>query len=183
MSAKLTAEIKSRLDHPIIDADGHWVEYAPVFAERMRKVAGDKAADGFLTSQRRIPDALGQMFGFGFPVYQFGLQLRLPIRNRSAAADLADSLVNKKRDTLAVRGVEQRPHIGPQPRRIADPQLSGCSEQHRHDPGRHFVLQAQQSLVSAESALVQNSIGYKRSVLDLLRRTGELLDERGIQLQ
>src|SRR5712692_9276997 len=27
-------------------------------------------------------DALDQMFGFGFPIYQFGLQLRLPIRNR-----------------------------------------------------------------------------------------------------
>ena len=41
------ADIRAGLKHPIIDADGHWVEYNPVFAERMRKVAGDKAADGF----------------------------------------------------------------------------------------------------------------------------------------
>jgi hypothetical protein len=33
---------------PIIDGDGHWVEFPPVFAEKMRKVGGDKAADGFL---------------------------------------------------------------------------------------------------------------------------------------
>jgi predicted TIM-barrel fold metal-dependent hydrolase len=52
------AEIRKSLDHPIIDADGHWVEYNPVFAERMRQVAGDKAADGFLAAQRRVPDAL-----------------------------------------------------------------------------------------------------------------------------
>ncbi len=52
------AEIRSRLNHPIIDADGHWIEYTPVFAERMRRVAGDKSADGFLAAQRRIPDAL-----------------------------------------------------------------------------------------------------------------------------
>src|SRR5271170_134172 len=59
MSSHLSpAEIHAGLDHPIIDGDGHWVEYNPVFAERMRKVAGDKAADGFLASQRRIPDAL-----------------------------------------------------------------------------------------------------------------------------
>jgi predicted TIM-barrel fold metal-dependent hydrolase len=51
-------EIRSRLSHPVIDGDGHWIEYTPVFAERMRKLAGDKAADGFLASQRRIPDAL-----------------------------------------------------------------------------------------------------------------------------
>jgi predicted TIM-barrel fold metal-dependent hydrolase len=51
-------EIRADLKHPIIDADGHWIEYSPVFAEKMRKAAGDKAADGFLASQRRIPDAL-----------------------------------------------------------------------------------------------------------------------------
>jgi predicted TIM-barrel fold metal-dependent hydrolase len=52
------AAVRAALKHPIVDADGHWVEYTPVFAERMRKVAGDKAAEGFLASQRRIPDAL-----------------------------------------------------------------------------------------------------------------------------
>jgi predicted TIM-barrel fold metal-dependent hydrolase len=53
------SEVRAGLKHPIIDGDGHWVEYNPVFAERIRKVAGDKAADGFLAAQRRIPDALG----------------------------------------------------------------------------------------------------------------------------
>ena len=52
------AEIRAGLSHPIIDGDGHWVEYTPVFAERLRKVAGDLAAEGFRKSQRRIPDAL-----------------------------------------------------------------------------------------------------------------------------
>src|SRR5271154_818964 len=42
------AEIRAKLNHPIIDGDGHWVEYDPVFAEQMRKVGGDLAADGFL---------------------------------------------------------------------------------------------------------------------------------------
>src|ERR1700709_2447035 len=52
------SKVRASLKHPIIDADGHWIEYNPVFAERMRKVAGDKAADGFILSQQRIPDAL-----------------------------------------------------------------------------------------------------------------------------
>src|SRR3954468_20990032 len=52
------ADIRASLKHPLIDADGHWIEYNPVFAERMRKVAGDKAADGFLATQRRIPETL-----------------------------------------------------------------------------------------------------------------------------
>jgi len=147
-------------------------------------------------------DSLGQLFGFGFPVYQFGLQLRLPIRNRAAAADLADALVTKKRDTLTVRNVEQAVRLDVL-NAVSQVESSKASvklahvaldfarkyleaEQKKYELGTsqiYFVLQAQQSLVNAESALVQNSIGYKRSILDLLRRTGELLDERGIQLQ
>ena len=42
------SQIHSRLNHPVIDGDGHWVEYDPVFSEQMRKVGGDKAADAFL---------------------------------------------------------------------------------------------------------------------------------------
>ena len=52
-------QIRSRLDHPVIDGDGHWVEFDPVFSERMRKVGGDKAADGFLAALKTTQDSLG----------------------------------------------------------------------------------------------------------------------------
>jgi predicted TIM-barrel fold metal-dependent hydrolase len=52
------AEIRGKLNHPVIDGDGHWVEYDPVFAEQMRKVGGDKAADGFLKAMAATRDAL-----------------------------------------------------------------------------------------------------------------------------
>jgi len=52
-------QIRSRLDHPVIDGDGHWVEFDPVFSERMRKVGGDKAADGFLAAMQTTRDSLG----------------------------------------------------------------------------------------------------------------------------
>jgi hypothetical protein len=42
----------------VIDGDGHWIEYGPVFVELVRKAAGDKAADGLFKHMRRIPDAL-----------------------------------------------------------------------------------------------------------------------------
>jgi predicted TIM-barrel fold metal-dependent hydrolase len=59
MSAHQTpAQIHARLKHPVIDGDGHWVEFEPVFAERMRKVGGDKAADGFLAAMKTTRDAL-----------------------------------------------------------------------------------------------------------------------------
>src|SRR6184192_3413422 len=59
MSAHHTPEeIRKDLTHPVIDGDGHWVEYTPVFAEKIRKVTGDLGANGFLESQRRGPDSL-----------------------------------------------------------------------------------------------------------------------------
>src|SRR5579863_1688850 len=51
-------KVRSQLDHPVIDGDGHWIEYAPVFGEKMRKAGGDLAAEGFARAVRRIPDAL-----------------------------------------------------------------------------------------------------------------------------
>ena len=59
MSGHLSPEqIHAKLGHPVIDGDGHWIEYAPVFAEKIRKAVGDKGANGFLASQRRIPNSL-----------------------------------------------------------------------------------------------------------------------------
>ena len=52
------SQVRAKLNHPVIDGDGHWVEYDPVFAEQMRKVGGDKAADGFLAAMNTTRDAL-----------------------------------------------------------------------------------------------------------------------------
>ena len=42
MSAHRAPEdIRKHLDHPVVDGDGDWVEYASVFAEHIRKVRVD----------------------------------------------------------------------------------------------------------------------------------------------
>src|SRR4051794_3523226 len=59
MSAhKSPEQIRSQLKHPVVDGDGHWLEYAPVFSEKMRKAGGDLAADGFLAALKTTTDAL-----------------------------------------------------------------------------------------------------------------------------
>ena len=59
MSAHLKpAEVHSRLKHPVVDGDGHWLEFTPVFAEKMRKAVSDKAADGFIAALKTTCDAL-----------------------------------------------------------------------------------------------------------------------------
>lgn len=48
-SGYLTAEkIRARLKHPVIDADGHWIEFGPLLREEMRRIGGDRAVEGFM---------------------------------------------------------------------------------------------------------------------------------------
>ena len=42
-----TSKVRAQLNHPVIDADGHWLEFGPLVREEMRKIGGDKAVDGF----------------------------------------------------------------------------------------------------------------------------------------
>ncbi|MFN7997094.1 MAG: TolC family protein [Bryobacteraceae bacterium] len=147
-------------------------------------------------------DALSQLFGFGYPVYSFGLQLRLPIKNHQASADMADALVAKRRDALNVRTVQQQVRldvlnaVSQVESSKAAMKLSVVAlefarkyleaEQKKYELGTStifFVLQAQGALVSAESSVVQNSVAYRRNQMSLLRRTGELLEARGIALK
>jgi outer membrane protein TolC len=147
-------------------------------------------------------DAFTQMFGFGYPTYGFGLRLRLPIKDRTAAANLADSVVNKKLDTLRQKSIMQNVRLQVL-QAISQVESSKASvdlakvardlaqkrvdaEQKRYELGTttiFFVLAAQTDLTTAESTLVRESINYKRNLLQLSGRTGDLLDERGIKVQ
>ena len=44
------AATRARLNHPVIDADGHWLEFRPVLAEQMRRVGGEAAVVDGLAS-------------------------------------------------------------------------------------------------------------------------------------
>src|SRR6201984_3500396 len=66
LSAHLSAaQIKARLDHPIIDADGHWIEYGPVFTEELRRVGGEDAVEGWNGGRNGPGGGLGISVGGG----------------------------------------------------------------------------------------------------------------------
>lgn len=149
-----------------------------------------------------IGDALSQMFGFNFPVYGFGLQIRLPLRDRRAAADYADAVVIKRADLLAERQVAQQVRldvlnaINLVENSRASVELAKISadlaqkrveaEQKKYDLGTttlFFVLAAQQDLSQAQSDLVTQSVTYRRNQLNLLQRSGKLLSDRGVVMQ
>jgi outer membrane protein len=149
-----------------------------------------------------LSDALGQMFGFGYPVYAFGLNLNLPIKSRSAAADMADALVARKRDALTERTTRQGIRLdilnavsnvqgSVEQLQLAKLALDFAvknleAENKKYELGTEInqnVILAQNVKVQAESNVVVNQIGLRRNLLNLLTKTGELLDDRGIVIQ
>lgn len=147
-------------------------------------------------------DALDQLFQFRFPTYTAGLTLQLPLRNRRAAANLADSVISKKRNLYNLRSLEQDIRLAVL-NAIAGVELSKAAmqqaavaldfsrkrldaEQKKYDLGVNtafIVLDAQDDLVQSEADLLQEAIGYRQAMVTLLQSTGELLTNRGIQLR
>ncbi len=147
-------------------------------------------------------DAIDQLFDFRFPVYGFSLNLRLPLRDRRASADLADATVAKRREMLTLRNLEQQIRLevltainGVEQSKAGVRQATVArdfaqkhldAEQKKYELGASqpfFVLQAQIDLTTAESELLSQSIAYRRNQLTLLQVTGELLSERNVVVQ
>ncbi|MBM3759065.1 MAG: TolC family protein [Acidobacteria bacterium] len=144
-------------------------------------------------------DAFSQMGGFGFPIIGGGIQLRLPIKDRNASANYADAVVTKRLDQLRIRNLEQNLRLDvlnainqvENSRASVDlakiaadlAQKRVEADQKRYELGTitlFFLLDSQNALTQAQSDLVTQSVQYRRNLLNLYRRTGTLLTERGI---
>jgi predicted TIM-barrel fold metal-dependent hydrolase len=51
-------KIHDRLKHPVIDADGHWAEFAPHMREEFRRIGGNDAVEALAMASARIPNSL-----------------------------------------------------------------------------------------------------------------------------
>lgn len=145
---------------------------------------------------------LGSTLAFDFPTYAFGIQLTLPLRDRRAAADYADSLVQKKSTMLQIRQLEQTVRLdvlnainnldaskesvrlASIARDFAQKRLE--AEQKKYNLGTttlFFLQSAQTDLITADQRVVTERINYNRNRLNMLRLTGTLLNERGVVLR
>jgi outer membrane protein len=149
-----------------------------------------------------LGDSLSQIFHFNNPTYGFILTLNLPIRNRSAQADLGDALVGRQHDqyqqakttqtiTLdvanAVHQLEQAKLALEAATVSVDlAQKNLHAEERKHELGSEtafFVLDAQTQLAQAEFSLAQAQTSYQLALAFLDHATGELLQHHHVQLQ
>src|SRR5215469_874542 len=47
-----SAAVRAKLDHPVIDGDGHWLEPIPIFLDYLREVGGPSIVDKFVTKAK-----------------------------------------------------------------------------------------------------------------------------------
>lgn len=145
--------------------------------------------------------AIGQMFGFGFPTYEFGITLKYPFRNHQAQADMGDALASQRADlysdrmlheniTLAVTnavnsldGSEQSMEAAKVALDLAQKTLQ--ADQHKYELGAEtvfFVLEAQTELTQAEQTLLQTQVSYQDAAAQVDHDTGNLLTRYEVQI-
>ena len=148
-----------------------------------------------------LGDSLDQLSSFDFPSYGFTLSLRLPIRNRSAEAEMGSALNSKRRDLYTMRQREQAItlEVRNSIHQLEQAKLSMAAakiardlgqknleaEQRKYELGVQtifFVLDAQTQLASAEQGLLQAHVSYQRAVTAVERTTNSLLDRFRIHL-
>lgn len=145
-------------------------------------------------SQGGFTDSISQLGGFSFPTYGINLQMRFPIHNSAAAADLGTALVSKRRSLYQMRSLRQS--ISTQvknavhdleqaelvitaaqdSRELAAKNLA--AEERKYQLGAEtifFVLDAQNQLSQAEQSLVQAQISYQKALAEVDHATGSLL--------
>jgi len=152
-----------------------------------------------IISRGGLLDALDQVGGFGFPTYAVGLNLRLPIRNHQAEADLGSALVSKRSDLYQLRSRQQQitVEVRNAVHQLEESKLSLAAaanaldlakkalaaDQRKYELGAEtifFVLDAQNSVQQAQQSYVQAEIGYQMALAALDHATGNLLERNRV---
>jgi outer membrane protein len=163
-------------------------------------IGGDTPVGSTLTGSG-YSDVLGDVFGGTYPDKGIGIQLNIPIRNRSAQADQVRSeleyrqaqmrlqqlqnqiRIDVRNAQFAVQQNRARVEAAIKGRELAQQSLD--AEQKKYALGAsttYNVLQMQRDLATAESSLVASKTAYEKSKVALDQSTGLTLTNLGIQI-
>jgi outer membrane protein len=162
----------------------------------------DHSIPPVLISLTGLGNALSQAVQFTSPTYGVTLSLNLPIRNRSAEANMGTSEATKSRDLYNQRFTEENIQLEARnavhqleqaklsisaakiSRDLSLKNLEG--HQRKYELGIEtifFVLDAQNQLASAEQAVIQAQVSYQIALIAVDHATGELLEKHNVQIK
>ena len=118
-------EIRSRLSHPVVDADGHWLEFGPSIKAGLRKFGGDDAVRGYTLFGEQMEQEL-EMSVAERRRQRIGQQgfWAVPTRNtRDRATAMMPGLLYERMDELGLDFAILYPTAGLGLPRLVDPVL------------------------------------------------------------
>jgi outer membrane protein TolC len=146
-------------------------------------------------------NVLSQLFGRNFPTYQIGVQLSLPLRNRSAQADYATATVQLRQNELSLQKQISQIRVDVQnaliQRQQARAQYDAAvqarilqektldAEQKKFQLGSStpfFVIQAQRDLATAEQSEVAALTTYGLAKVQVDQVLGLTLERNGVSI-
>jgi outer membrane protein len=149
-----------------------------------------------------LGQSLSNLFGERFSTFRIGFQIQLPLRNRTAAGQLAraefesrkasiqqqraENLIeNEVRNALqSVRTTQERIQAAQAARVAAEQQLE--SEQRRYEAGlstNFLVLTRQQELSEARGRELRALTDYDKAIAELQRATGATLSTYNVEIK
>jgi len=147
-------------------------------------------------------ETLNQLVNSTAPDKGIGLQLNIPLRNRTAQATQIRSELEYRQAQMRLQQIENQVSIEvrnaqyavQQNRASVDSAKAAAelarqsldAEQKKYQFGTStttLVLQYQSQLAAAESALVNSMVAYEKSRIELDRSTGQLIDHAGINVE
>ncbi len=102
-------KLRARLDHPVVDGDGHIVESLPLFFRYLAKVGGDGAAERYVDEMRRRPIASSGDRERGDPRRAWWAT---PTDARDLATVMLPRLLHERLDELGLDFVILYPSLG-----------------------------------------------------------------------
>ena len=146
--------------------------------------------------------ALKQLFRRNFPDYGFGVQLNIPIKNRSAQADYIRDSLQLRQQELRERQLHNNIRVQVENARIQLVQAKALydaavkerqlqhetleAEQKKYALGAStvfFVIQYQRDLAQAQSNEVAALAAYAKARVDLERAVGRLLETYNVKIE
>jgi len=143
--------------------------------------------------------AWSQVYGFDYLTYNFGINVEIPIRNRSNKAQLAQLAINDRRYQTQVRSVQQSVMVEVRnafqniitqqesmdaarvARELSEEQLDGVTKRFAAGLSTNFeILQYQRDLVNAQVNELRAMIDYQLALAALQAATFTIVDDNDV---
>lgn len=147
-------------------------------------------------------DALSQVFSRDFPDYGIGLQLTIPLRNRTARADVVRDQLTVRQQQIRLQQLEKQIRLEVTNALIAVDQArqsyeatrsesilqeqTVAAEQEKFEVGAttsFYVIQYQRDLAAARSAEISALASYEKAKTALQRAVGTILDDYSVIME